>query len=57
VQTAVYRFADLLPGHAIEGPAIVERPDTTIYAPRGHSVRVDGFGNIRLRREASGAGG
>jgi N-methylhydantoinase A len=51
VPTAIYRFDDLVPGAIVEGPALVERADTTIYAPRGCTLRLDGYRNIRLQTE------
>jgi N-methylhydantoinase A len=52
VPTAVYRFDDLAPGHVVQGPALVERADTTIYAPGRCELRLDGYRNIRLQPEA-----
>ena len=38
-------------GARLDGPAIVEQPDTTVLVPGGHVGEVDRFGNLRLRRE------
>src|SRR5438128_1158245 len=38
-------------GARLEGPAIVEQPDTTVLVPAGHLGEVDRFGNLMLRRE------
>lgn len=45
-QAAVYRRADLGPGHRIEGPAIVEQDDTTVLVPVDFSGVVDAAGGI-----------
>jgi N-methylhydantoinase A len=44
--TNVYDGTLLEPGHVIEGPAIVEEPDTTVLVRPGQVARVDGFKNI-----------
>jgi len=46
----VYLRADLLAGHRVEGPAVVEQNDTTVLILAGWHGRVDGFGNLILRR-------
>jgi N-methylhydantoinase A len=38
-------------GARLDGPAIVEQPDTTVLVPEGHVGEVDRFGNLVLRRE------
>jgi len=38
-------------GARLEGPAIVEQPDTTVLVPGGHVGEVDRFGNLMIRRE------
>lgn len=47
-RTRVYRGDKLTPGMALDGPAIVEDVDTTIYVPDGANLRVDEFRNYRL---------
>ena len=51
--TSFYRRSALRAGHRIEGPAIVEQPDTTTAIPPGWRARVDRYANLRLtlRRE------
>ena len=44
--TAVYRRESLQPGAVIEGPAIVEQPDTTIIIEPGMTGRIDAYDNI-----------
>jgi N-methylhydantoinase A len=44
--TAVYDRADLAPGMAFEGPAIVEQPDTTTVILPGMTARIDRAGNL-----------
>lgn len=48
---AFYERASLLPGHRLEGPAVIEAPDTTIYLPGDFTAEIDDFGNLigRLR--------
>jgi N-methylhydantoinase A len=46
---AVYRRAELLAGHALDGPAIVEQDDTTTLVPAGFRAEVDPFGNLVIR--------
>ena len=46
VDTPVFDRAGLRPGHAFDGPAIVEQPDTTSVIEPGMAARVDPFGNI-----------
>jgi N-methylhydantoinase A len=48
MQAATYDGNRLAPGNALEGPAIVERTDTTIFVPSGHEARMDGYRSIRL---------
>jgi N-methylhydantoinase A len=43
---AVYHRRDLLAGHHIDGPAIVEQEDTTTLVPAGFRAVVDPFGNL-----------
>jgi len=46
---AVYDGGALAPGHSIDGPAIIERRDTTIFLPQGHAATVDEYRNVRIR--------
>jgi N-methylhydantoinase A len=48
VETQVYRAEDLGPGARLSGPAIVERPDTTIVVGIGQRAEVDPYGNVLL---------
>jgi N-methylhydantoinase B len=45
----VYEAENLSPGVAIEGPAILESPFTTILVEAGDSASVDRFGGIELQ--------
>jgi len=45
---AIYDYLDLAPGMAIEGPAVVEAPTTTVAIPQGCRGTVDRFGNLSL---------
>lgn len=45
-ETPVYRAQSLQPGQTIAGPAILERPDTTIVVGPGQRAEVEPYGNI-----------
>lgn len=47
-EVSVYRSADLVPGAAIEGPAIVELTDSTILVPSRCAATVDRFANLQI---------
>jgi N-methylhydantoinase A len=51
VPTAVWDGSQLRPGDALDGPAIVELPDTTIAVRPGSSVSIDRYGNAVVKRE------
>jgi len=46
VETDVYDGASLGAEAAIEGPAIIDYPDTTVVVPPGASARIDTLGNV-----------
>jgi N-methylhydantoinase A len=46
VPTALYDGLRLRAGDTLEGPAIIELPDTTVAVPPRTSAEVDGYGNI-----------
>ncbi len=46
VSTPIYDDSKLLPGNVLEGPAIVETPQTTILILPGQRGSVDGYRNI-----------
>jgi N-methylhydantoinase A len=50
-EARVFDRAGLGRGARLEGPAIVEQPDTTVLVPGGHVGEVDRFGNLIIRRE------
>ena len=47
-ETQVYRAEHLGPGAVLPGPAIVERPDTTIVVGLGQRAEVDPYGHVIL---------
>ena len=47
-ETAIFRRLELPVGAVIEGPAILEQPDTTILIEPGLSGTVDRFGNVLI---------
>ena len=50
-ETAIYKRLDLPVGAKIDGPAILEQPDTTILIEPGLTGRIDDFGNVILTRK------
>ncbi len=46
VETDVYDRLRLAPGMVLEGPAIIEEPDTTIIVPPRATARIDDFRNV-----------
>jgi N-methylhydantoinase A len=53
VMTDVYDGRELSAGAAIEGPAIIEEPTTTIVLPPGSSLVVNQFGDYEMFLQAS----
>jgi N-methylhydantoinase A len=53
VELAVLRGSPA-PGTAIEGPAVIELPESTLLVPGGWEGEVDGTGTIHIRRERAG---
>lgn len=47
-ETAIFDRLALPPGTVIEGPAILEQPDTTVLVEPGLTARVDDYGNTIL---------
>jgi len=43
---AVHAGADLRPGHALSGPALIDGSDTTIWIPAGAAATVDAHGTL-----------
>lgn len=52
----VHRRDALLPGHHVEGPAIIEEQMTTIVVPPRSDATIDAWRNVRITRRA-GEGG
>lgn len=48
IETPIHAGADLLPGHRVQGPAIIEEPTTTLVVYPGMSARVSDAGNYIL---------
>jgi N-methylhydantoinase A len=48
IRVGVIEDAALHPGHALPGPALIERWDTSIWVPEGVTARRDGAGSIIL---------
>jgi len=49
-ETAIYARLDLPVGAVIDGPAILEQPDTTVLVDPGLRATVDSFGNTIIER-------
>jgi N-methylhydantoinase A/oxoprolinase/acetone carboxylase beta subunit len=47
---AVLDRSRLRPGNRIAGPALVIDPESTTFLPPGHAARVDGYGNLVIRK-------
>ncbi len=47
-EAVIYDGTKLEPGHAFDGPAVIEDPGTTIVVHPGNHVRMDDFGNIHI---------
>ncbi|HVY95958.1 MAG TPA: hydantoinase/oxoprolinase family protein [Solirubrobacterales bacterium] len=50
-EVAVYRATDLGPGSRLDGPALVEYPDSTILVPRDAAAAVDAAANLTIEVE------
>lgn len=50
--TNIYRYEQLRPGDALEGPAIIEAEQTTAVVPPRATALVDEYSNLRLRHLA-----
>ncbi|MEM7568039.1 MAG: hydantoinase/oxoprolinase family protein, partial [Pseudomonadota bacterium] len=50
-ETAIFARLALPVGTVIEGPAILEQPDTTILVEPGYRAAIDRFGNAILERK------
>ena len=51
VESAVFQRSALLPGHVIEGPAIIEQLDATTLVYPGDRATVDAAGNLIIGLE------
>ncbi|MFQ5719922.1 MAG: hydantoinase/oxoprolinase family protein [Acidobacteriota bacterium] len=49
-QAGFFRREELTPGQTVLGPAVVAEDGATTLVPDGWAARVDGLGNLRLRR-------
>jgi N-methylhydantoinase A len=48
--TRIYDRLALLPGDVVEGPAIIEEPDSATVCPPGYEAEVDASLNLRITR-------
>jgi N-methylhydantoinase A len=49
VATRIYRGADLMPGAAVDGPAVIEEATTSVILAPGDRCTVDSIGNFLIR--------
>jgi N-methylhydantoinase A len=57
VPTAIWDGSALTPGAAVDGPAVIELPDTTIVVRPGHRASIDEYGNAVVRFDGPATGG
>ncbi len=50
IDVMVYQRSELLAGHALLGPALVEQEDTTVWVLPGWSAVTDSYGNCRIHK-------
>ncbi len=48
LETSIYERSHLKPGNRIQGPAIIEQPDSTTLIKKGDEARVDSYFNLTL---------
>ena len=51
INTPVYWREDFVPGQTILGPCICEQMDTTLVVPKGWTLCVDGYHNLKIRAD------
>ena len=56
IETPVFERADLAPGAALAGPALIEEPGATVVLFPGHRLTVDRLGNLAVRTRRCGEG-
>ena len=49
VATRIYRGVDLMPGAAVDGPAVIEEATTSVIVAPGDRCTVDSIGNFLIR--------
>ena len=53
VEASIYDRAVIGEGGRVDGPAIIEQPDTTTFLLPGWSAQADSLGTLHIRREAT----
>jgi len=48
ITAAIHDFETLRPGAPIDGPAVIERTNTTVWLPPGAAATLDAYGNIEI---------
>jgi len=48
VETPIFDGLQLEPGNAVDGPCVVETPDTSVVVRPGQRLKVDAFGNFEV---------
>ena len=56
VEIEIFDRAKLLSGHRIDGPAVIEQMDSTVFVPIGAEVECDAQGCLKMTLGESGAG-
>lgn len=52
ISAAIYDGQALMPGHTLQGPAVIEEPNTTLLVGAGDELLVDCYNNFLIRRAA-----
>ena len=50
VATTVYDREKLVPGDVLQGPALLEEPESTTVLPPNHTLSLDRFGNMLIEK-------
>ena len=49
-EVPTYRTIDLVAGHHLSGPALIDAPDTTLWIPPGQRARVDAYLTLHVEK-------
>jgi N-methylhydantoinase A len=48
ISASVWEWLDLPPGYSVQGPAVIEHPETTVYVGASQTAVVDKAGNLLI---------